>query len=404
MKNILVKLIVSFIVFTSLMPVPILAQERSFYNWASENYQVYSDESKNRAVEILEKMEGSLKLFNELFHFDLSNLPAKFRVRIFKDKDDFDLYLEENISETRSDFVFISYTDPTLSGLIGFAQEEEEFNTSLLHYGFIQYFNAIIPEAPLWLVEGMATYLEYSTYNPFSQSFHFQPNLIWLAPLKKILKNEDGYPQAIPIAELITIDQATAQEKIDVFYPTSWGLVHFLMSSSDQRFNRVIWDSISALGADLSLAQNSEAVKKRAFSWVKQDELQRQFESFILSLKTFNELVREGVDHYTNGRNEEAAKSFNAASELKSDNYIPYYYLGLTSYNQKDYQQAHRYYTRAMELGIEQQLINYALGVNAFADKRYDLAENYLNSAREMDLETYGEKVDSLLKRIEMLK
>ncbi len=403
MKKKLPCILASLIVLGVLHPAVIYAQDRNFYTWSSENHQVYSDESKSCAVEISQKMEASLKLFNELFHFDLSDVPSKFRVRIFSEKENFDIYLQTIIAETRTDFVFISYKDLARSEMVGFQREEIELNASLMHYGFIQYLNAMIPHAPLWLEEGMAAYLEYSKYDPFTESFTWQPNLIWLESLKTILKGEKT-AGPLPISELIVMDKTSAQEKIDVFYPTSWGLVHFLMSSSDSRYNRIIWDSISALDENLSLTENSLRVKQKAFSWVKDDRLQKDFQAFILSLKSFNELVKEGIEFYGNDQIAEAENSFKKTFELRTDNYIPYYYMGLIKYERKDYQEAHKYYSQALELGIEPGLINYALGVNAFADKRYTLAENYLKQAKAIDTETYGDKADSLLKRIEFLK
>ena len=44
------------------------------------------------------------------------------------------------------------------------------------------------------------------------------------------------------------------------------------------------------------------------------------------------------------------------------------------------------------------------LYMNAFADKKYDQAAAYLKKAKELDPKAYGEKADSLLKRIEALK
>jgi len=378
------------------------SQTQPTFSWSSKHYQVLSTESEIRAMEISQKMEAALALFNELFHVDLEKLPAKLRVQIFAEKKDFDTYLQSVLSETRKDFVFLSYSDANRNELVGFKREGADFNSSLLHYGFIQYIHAAVPATPLWLEEGLAAYLENSPYDSNRETFTWRPNYLWLDSLKAILRNPEG--RQLAIGELITMDKASAQQRIDVFYPTAWGLVAFLMSSPDKRVNRILWDAIAALEPGVSLAENSQRVRDRAFAWFKQEELQKLFSDAILSLKTFNDFVKEGIDLYSARKTAEAESSFKKALELQQDSYLPYYYLGLISYERKQYQDAAQYYDRAQDLGIDRALIQYALGINAFADKKYDLAGQYLRQAKSLDEKTYAEKVDSLLKRIEVLK
>ena len=119
---------------------------------------------------------------------------------------------------------------------------------------------------------------------------------------------------------------------------------------------------------------------------------------------TFNDLVRLGVDQFGAEDPSSSRTSFQEALKLRSDNYIPYYYLGLIAYQEEDFYVAQDYYLRASDLGIDAGLINYALGVNAFADQRYDRAKEYLLKAKELDSESYEEKTDALLQRIEVMQ
>jgi len=372
----------------------------SFYNYNSEHYLVFSDESEARSEAVARQMEAALALYNHLFHFDLDTLPGRLRVRIFGAKSEYDAYLEETIAAERGDFVFISYSRTERSELVGFNQDEAEFRTSLLHYGFIQYLNAFIHAPPLWIEEGMAAYLEASGYRDEEEAFVWQANLSWLAPLQDILR-EETVPLDIP--RLIRLDKQTAEANIALFYPLSWGLVHFLMSSPEKRFNRIIWDSIYALRSDVSLEENSEQVEKEAFAWVGEQELERQFKTYILSLKDFNTLIAEGTAAYSQGRAADADQAFQEALTLRDDHFLPYYYLGLLSYDRGAHPEAQDYYRQAQSRGIDPGLITYALGVNAFAAARYEEAAAYLNQARELDPELYGEKTDILLKRIDYL-
>jgi tetratricopeptide (TPR) repeat protein len=372
-------------------------------SWSSKHYRVLSDSSITAAMEIARKLEAALSLYNEYLHFDLDALDSQLRVRIFSNKNDYDRYLNRLISETRSDFVYISYRDSNRSELVGFRKEEKDFNPSLLHYGFIQFLSSFVPAAPLWIEEGMATYLEYSQYDPMTESFTWKANFAWLDSLKKLLASEEIMGK-LALRDLLLINKEMAQARIEVFYPSAWGLVHFLLQSAERSHNRILWESLAALDSAASLEANSRRVLERAFRWVDMTELQKSFTSYITSLMTFNDLVRLGVDQYGTDELSAARSSFEQALVMRSDNYIPYYYLGLIAYQEKDYELARTFYGRAGEMGIDSALINYALGVNAFADQRYDQAKEYLLKANELDPESYTEKCSSLLQRIEIMQ
>ena len=363
------------------------------------HYQVASDRGEARALEIARTMEAAFVLFSDTFHPEAAAAAGSLRVRVFGAKADYDAYLQGLIGETRPDFVYISYRDPARSELVGFERLPAEFNRSLLHYGLIQFLSILQPTTPLWLTEGAAAYLEGSAIE--AGRFVWQPNYSWLDALKAQLA---GGQARLPIAELLIVDKARAAREISAFYPAAWGLVHFLAQSPERRYNRLLWDSISAVQAGASLADNSTRVAQRAFAWVDGAALQRDFAAFILGIRTFSDLLKDGTDNFAAGKLEEAEKSLNAAMALRPDSYTPYYYLGLINYQKKSYGKAAELYTRSLQLGIEAALINYALGVNAFADKKYAEAAAYLKKAKELDPKAYGEKADSLLKRIDALK
>jgi len=389
--------------FLLLCACQLTSQQQGMNSWSSRHYRVLSDSSATASMEIARKLEAALSLYNEYLHFDLDALDSQLRVRIFGEKDDYDSYLNRLISETRSDFVYISYTDSNRSELVGFQREEVDFNPSLLHYGFIQFLSAFVPAAPLWIEEGMATYLEYSQYDPMTESFAWKANFAWLDSLKNLLAS-DEISGELTLQDLLLINKEQAQAGIELFYPSAWGLVHFLLQSPEKSHNRILWESLAALDSTAGLGANSRRVMDRSFRWIDLTELQRSFEAFVSSLMTFNDLVRLGVDQYGSDELASARSSFEEALVLRGDNYIPYYYLGLIAYQEKVYDLARTYYDRAAEMGIDTALINYALGVNAFADQRYDQAKGYLLKAKQLDGEAYTEKCDSLLQRIEVMQ
>jgi len=403
-----------------LISVCSFSQTVRLYQSVSDYYKVYTDVSEEYAQEIVNQMEAALVLFNEILHFDLTELEIKFKVSIYKNKTGFDTYLKRLLGQTRDDFVYIHYTDLRKSELVAFQKDDEnDMISSLLHQGFIQFIKTFIPNVPIWMSEGIAAYLENSAYvsnvsmtesekkesaeETGKGHFILNKSLIWLDSLKALLKGETSN-SVLPLAELLTIKKDSAVKLIDVFYPQSWGLVYFLLNSSDKEYNRLFWESIYILDPSKSLADNSKAVKDLVFKWKEPDTFYSEFKAYILSLKTFNDYVTEGLKYYDDKKLKEAEASFKKALDIKPSHYFPLYYMGLIAYANKDYFSAEEYYLQALEYGADIGLTYYALGVNAYADNQYDNAIAYLNGSVDEDPDKYKDKVDFILQRIESEK
>jgi Flp pilus assembly protein TadD len=102
---------------------------------------------------------------------------------------------------------------------------------------------------------------------------------------------------------------------------------------------------------------------------------------------------------YDAGNADEAERAFVQALRLRDDNHVPYYYLGLISYERQDYSLADFYYQTALDRGAGEAITLYALGVNAYADNRFDDAVTYLESTVDRD-PAYRERAEGLLIRI----
>ena len=381
------------------IPLAVFSQDASQFTAETDHYRVFSETSQAQAEDVAHRMEAALSLYNDIFHFDLSTLPAKFRVRVFKNLDSFNGYLNKVLSQTRTDFVFIAWSDPERSELLCFPKDEPAFTASLLHQGTIQFIKGFIDNPPVWMREGVATYLDASAWDASTASFKFKPNYAWLDTLKSLVRGETP-AKLISFPDLLTISREAAQSQMDVFAPESWGLVQFLLSSPDRSYSRALWDGISALGPKAALDENSQRARKRAFSWVTDQKLAADFKSFVLSLKTATDLVKDGIDQYTAGSLPAAEDSFNGALALDPENGTAFYYLGLIAYSKKDYTRAEDQYLKAFQLGTNAGIINYALGVNAFAAGKSAEAVKYLNFAKQADAAAYADRVDALLKRI----
>ena len=366
----------------------------------TDHYRVFAETSQTQAEDVARKMEAALVLYNGIFHFYLAQLAAKFRVKVFRDLDSFNAYLDKVLSQKRTDFVFVAWSDPERSELLTFPKEDKAFTASLLHQGCIQFIKGFIDNPPVWLREGVATYLDGSLWDPAAGSFIAQPNLAWLDTLKSIIRGETPN-KLIPFADLLTLTRDQAQAQMDIFAPQSWGLVQFLLNATDRSYSRVMWDSIVALDPKAGLDDNSQRALKKGFGWVMDPQLLQDFQAYMLSFKTAVDLVKDGIDLYTNGDLANAELSFTKSLALEPASATATYYLGLIEYSRKNYARAEDQYTKASQLGANAGVINYALGVNSFAAGKNADATRYLTLAKQSDKATYGDRVDALLKRME---
>ncbi len=379
--------------------------EDTLYSAESTYYTVYSEVSQAHAEKTADQMDAYLEFYNGFFHFTTDSLAGKLRIRIFKNKSGFDEYLRSIISETKDSFVFIQYRDLNRSELVGFVQDEDLYQTALVHQGCIQFLKAFIPEPPLWIQKGFAIYLEESRYDEDLGSVVFKPNMGWVETLKQLsgleAAGDDAVNSLFPIPTFAFIDVETAKSKIETFYAQSWGMVSFLSESESKTYNRMLWDAVSALDPEKDKRENENLVKKAAFDWVNGRRLQNDFLNYVSEIKTFADLVNDGMEYYSSDMLDASEQAFTQALTLDDGHYLPYYYLGLIRYAKNDYSMAEYYYHSAIQMGGAPGLTYYALGVNAFADLRYDDAKFYLEQAVENDPAGFSEKASGLIERIE---
>ena len=388
-----------FLAAFSCVTVLAFAQETPQFTAETDHYRVSAETSQAQADDVAKRMEAAFSLYNGVFHFDVTLLPAKFRVRLFKDLDSFNAYLDKLLSQKRSDFVFVAWSEPTRSELLCFPKEDKAFTASLLHQGCIQFIKGFIDNPPVWLREGIATYLDASQWDPDAGSFSPKQNLAWLDSLKAIFRG-DGQAKPIAVPDLLSLSREKAQAQMEIFAPETWGLVQFLLNAPDRNYARMVWDSVASLDPRATLEDNSQRARARAFSWVPDDKLQQDFQGYILSLKTATDLVKDGIDQYAKGDLANAEASFAKSLELEPGSSTAWYYLGLIAYSRKDYSKAQEQYLKAFQLGASAAVINYALGVNSFAAGNGPDATKYLTFAKQADAASYGDRVDALLKRL----
>jgi hypothetical protein len=392
------KKIAAYALIVLVLPFGAFGQSVPVYESVSNSYRVYSEISESHAAELSRNLDALLDFFTSHFRFESGGLKSKMKVRILADKSRYDEYLKALISQTREDFIYLHYSDPEKSELVGYATDEENFRISLNHQAFIQYFRAFRANPPLWLREGFAVFFEKLAYDPASGSAVYYENLAWLDTLKAFTGG--GGKNLLPLQTLLGMTVEGAREKIDVFYPQAWGIVSFLLNSPNKDYTRILWDAVASLQADASLERNVERVYERSFKWYDEGLLTEDFLGYLEIRKSFRAVVQEGIDAYSRNKLDAAEEAFAAAREMEIGNFMPPYYLGLISYARKNYSVAEHHYKTALENGAQPALIYYALGINSYADNRTDEAISYLKFAAEID-PSYEQKTDELLKKLQ---
>ncbi len=369
------------------------------YKAAGRYYQVVSYVSQEHAELAASNLDALFLFFNNYFHFDPQALNTPLRARIFATREDYAAYAEKLIDVPEDDYVYLHYTDPLRSELIGYYREDMENQVSLSHQGFIQFLRSFIPHPPLWMREGFAVYFEQTWYDPEFESVTYRENLAWLSTLKEQLENTGM--EDLDTENLLTMNIEQAASEIETFYPLSWAMVSFLLHSPVREYNRLLWDAMSSMDPAQNLQQNSTAIADGVFRWVEPGTLTEDFKFYLKTRRTFRDLVQDGVEHYAQNKHEHAEQLFVRALNLQDANYIPYYYLGLINYNRGNYSLAEFYFSTALDLGAEPAVALYALGVNAYADNRNEEAVELLQKTLEADAENYQSRVDELLIRIQ---
>ena len=341
---------------------------------------------------IQREMELRFDVYNRLFRFDKSSLSAPLYVRVFGSDEDYDRYVAGQLGTFRPGAIYIHYNQPEKRELVIDLGSPKEASM-LAHQAFIQYLCAFIPNPPPWLLEGFALY--FSTLNYDSQGNpSYEENLQWLEAVKNL-----GEKLPSPKEILQIDDSENKPENFDEFQISSWALVSFLLNGGRDYF-RDLTDCFMLLSPSADTTENTRVVAQRFSLWNDYDAMEKDFKIYLDSRKSYGDLIEDGRRAYSQGDLMNAELSFMTAMDLRPDEYIPRYYLGLLSYEEKNYDEAEQYYLGCLGKGADEALVNYALGINAAEAGRTTDAAGYLRKAAALDPGKYSARVEELLKKI----
>jgi tetratricopeptide (TPR) repeat protein len=370
---------------------------------ASGHYDITCPEGLAGIESLADGLNGLWSMFNALFGFDPDQAKHRLKVTVLADKASFDAYVNARIGETRNQHILLRYPRPELSELVLYpAQALSGFEAfqgpSLNRQAFLQYLYSFALEPPVWVRDGFQAYFETATRDQATGSFSVKGVSPWLEQAKNLRADQARFIGSEELLSAITGSRESA-----VLYPQAWSLVSFLLSSGREEHRRFLHEAFMLLedaeGVNgRTQKENTDAVKYRFARFNDFARTDEELTLWLKGLKTFNELVQEGVSDYNAGRYATSRKNLLLASDVKADDPIVLYYLGLVSYSEKDYPQAEKWYKAALAAGSDVSTTNWALGLNAYADKRYKDARQYIETARTVNPDRYGAKGETLLK------
>ncbi len=221
------------------------------------------------------------------------------------------------------------------------------------------YVRTHIPQAPLWLNEGLAEF--YSTFEMVNGA------AVIGAPIDSyiyLLRNSES----LPLVSLFSVNQASAhyndRDKRGIFYAESWALVHFLMLANNGQRQAQLRQYLSLLAAGVSV----ESSFKMAF--------QTTFEALE---KELNEYIRRDsfpTQRANVGSREDYGTATEALSRAEAD-----YYLGDLLLHIGRQADAERYFVEALSLDPNLVLAHAALGMLRVRQNRLAEALRHLERA-----------------------
>jgi tetratricopeptide (TPR) repeat protein len=353
-------------------------------------YEILSEGDVVDAAALVKELELRMGEYNRLFHFDPSLISAPLQVRVFRNKAGYDAYVSARLGRTRDGAVYLHYNQAERRELIVHRGSPEE-GRLLSHQAFIQYLRAFIPNPPAWMREGFAIYFNTLGFDAQRGELQYEENLAWLETVKS-LGNQAPSLRSVLLAD--------AEGIPDHFQSVSWALVSFLLNSGGETYFRALTEAFMVLSPTASATENGDAVMKRLSLWVDPDTLSADYRAYLISRKTFAELLEAGQRAYGAKDPVSAELNFISALNQRPAHYAPYYYLGLLAYEERNYDMAEQYYRSAIQYGADPALVRYALGLNAASAGRTVEAIDYLEQAAAASPERYRTRVESLIRRL----
>lgn len=206
---------------------------------STPHYIIETDLGAKQAKRIARNMEAIRAEYIRRLSWLKGTITGKFRVVVYKERDDYISALGEEFANTSG--VFISKRRLLASFIEG--RSFPDLLATLYHEGFHQFiFFYIKRGVPIWVNEGLAQYFQHSTW--LGKRF-----VVGQAPpyrvnyAKRMIRNAEF----IPLSEFFTISDEqwrrnliTSKELGAKQYTQAWSIVHFLIKAKKGRYQKLL--------------------------------------------------------------------------------------------------------------------------------------------------------------------
>jgi tetratricopeptide (TPR) repeat protein len=204
---------------------------QTVHEFKSAHYHVMSDINVKMCSDAAKQLEAALKFYSR----DLRAPPSDdnlYEVYIFSGQRGYEDYTEDLMGSAVENTLGL-YTPSLKQLLIWNVPEREDMLRTIRHEGFHQYLDRLLDvTAPRWLNEGIAEYYETAqmlgskTHTGAPHRYNLDMLQGWGTPdMEEFFELPDGAFMASPLS-----------------YPSSWGIVHFLLESGEEE--RALFDEL----------------------------------------------------------------------------------------------------------------------------------------------------------------
>jgi len=377
-------------------------QAQAMQNYTSGHYSFSYPATLSDIESVSLSFNAYWNSFNEVFHFNPDTATHINRVVICQDKKTFDDYINERIGEKRNEFLFLKYSKPELSELVIYissTSDEPIFSGPALNRQlFLQFLYSFMSDPPIWIRDGFQAYFEKYSYDTKTKKINPNGFSVWLETAKKLRTDTDKKIATKDLLSAVTGSYESAR-----LYPQAWAFVAFLLNTEKSEYQRFLNESCILLeGSGIynteSQQENTEQLKTRFARFISAEKCETDFSFWLSGQFTFTELMQTGVSLYNSGNYSASRTTLIEAYDIRNEDPMLLYYLGLVAYAEKDFKTAEKWYKKSLEYGAEISTVNWALSLNAYTEKRWAEARTFLEVAKSANPARYGEKADNLIK------
>ncbi|MDR1748429.1 MAG: hypothetical protein LBR47_05155, partial [Spirochaetaceae bacterium] len=296
----------------------------------SGKYVLYYGNSTADPVDTVTMLNSYYDAFNSIFHFNDQGPGFLYIVRICDTIQEFTAYLIEKTGKTpeQGGSTFLKYNRPEKSEVIFITGTPQ---ADIARHLFVQYLYSYVKEPPAWLLGGFSLYAEnfsWSKEHGFSPASKINP---WLSQAKKLLASKETALSPQQIMNALKNDYPAS-----ALYPQAWLLISYFEATSHPILKRLLPECVAELrlrgnGTYTSAdeKQNIEIFTSYIGKWSSWEALNEDFARYAAGLHTPSEILRSGMDSYSQSRYSDAATAFTEVLELEPANNTAAYYLGL---------------------------------------------------------------------------